>query len=240
MNDISFYHTGENALTIRFGDEIDEAINARVHLLYQALNKNPIPFCVDVIPAYSTLTLVYDVVQIRKQHPSAFQWVQKQAEQILDACDWSGKQPSRKLKIPVCYDLTFAPDSKALSARKKITVEKLVELHVNKTYRVYMIGFLPGFAYMGRVDRKITAPRLSKPRLHVAQGSVGIAGDQTGIYPVDSPGGWNIIGKTALKLFDPTSMESPVLFQPGDEVNFFPVSREEFLNFDSSFEIIQP
>lgn len=234
MQSISFYPAGGNALSISFGDHLDEPLNKSVFVLYHAILKKPIPFCIDLIPAYSTLTLIYDAVAIRKQHSSAFEWIKGQVENVMKTCDWKKNIPSRKLHIPVCYELEFAPDSKSLAAQKKISIEKLVEIHSQRSYRIFMIGFLPGFAYMGTVDKRIATPRLAKPRMNVAQGSVGIAGGQTGIYPMDSPGGWNIIGKTPVKIFDPhpSKNKSQVLLRPGDEVKFLSISKKQYDEFD--------
>jgi len=116
---------------------------------------------------------------------------------------------------------------------KNVSLEELIEVHSSKSYHVFMIGFLPGFAYMGPVDPRIATPRIPTPRTQIVAGSVGIAGEQTGIYPLSSPGGWNIIGRTPLKVFDPNSTQ-PVLFQTGDQVKFIPITKEEFKSFDHS------
>jgi inhibitor of KinA len=136
----------------------------------------------------------------------------------------------RILEIPVCYAKPFAPDLETLALQNQLTTEEVIQLHTAKVYRVYMIGFLPGFAYMGKVDHRIAAPRKSQPRTNIPAGSVGIAGEQTGIYPLVSPGGWNIIGQTPLKLFD-AARPDPVLFQPGDRVHFYSISQNEFENY---------
>ena len=187
----------------------------------------------DIIPAYASLTIVYDVVAIRKQYPSAYEWVRGELERALEIIKEDRIVSVRTIQIPVCYDLSFAPDSKRLAIERKISIEKLIELHTQQTYRVYMIGFLPGFAYIGTVDDRIASPRLKKPRTHVPAGSVGIAGNQTGIYPLDSPGGWNIIGRTPVNLFN-VLVADPVLLQSGDEINFFSIAKEEFETFDQN------
>jgi inhibitor of KinA len=183
---------------------------------------------------------VYDVVSIRKHHPSAFEWVKKEVERAIQECSDDDALPARSLRIPVCYDSAFGVDLKTLARTSKLLVNEVIALHTQQTYRVYMLGFLPGFPYMGIVDDKIATPRLSTPRKHVPAGSVGIAGNQTGIYPVDSPGGWNIIGRTPVKLFDPES-ESLALLQPGDEVSFIPISKSAYESFDAeNFQLVQP
>jgi inhibitor of KinA len=183
---------------------------------------------------------VYDVVSIRKHHPSAFEWVKNEVECAIQEYSNGGTLPWRSLRIPVCYDLAFGIDLKTLARASKLLVDEVIALHTQQTYHVYMLGFLPGFAYMGIVDDKIAIPRLSTPRKHVPAGSVGIAGNQTGIYPVDSPGGWNIIGRTPVKLFDPES-ESLTVLQPGDEVSFIPISKSVYESFDAeNFQLVRP
>ena len=139
---------------------------------------------------------------------------------------------SRSIKIPVCYDPSVAPDIALLAELHSISEEELIEVHTGKNYRVYMIGFLPGFAYMGTVDKRIATPRKSVPRTFVPAGSVGIAGEQTGIYPFGSAGGWQLIGRTPITMFNPAN-ENPCYLQPGDEVKFFPITLSEYKNWGS-------
>lgn len=201
--------------------------------MFAILRQHWQPFWVDIIPAYASLTIVYDVVAIRKHSLSAYAWMKSELEKTLGMIQDDHIVPVRTIQVPVCYDLSFAPDSKRLMVEKKVSIENLIELHTQQTYRVYMIGFLPGFAYMGSVDKRIAMPRLESPHPLVPAGSVGIAGSQTGIYPVDSPGGWNIIGRTPLKIFD-ADASNPILFQSSDEVRFISISKKEFELFDAS------
>jgi inhibitor of KinA len=139
----------------------------------------------------------------------------------------TSEETTRLIHIPVCYDRSLGIDLKEIATKKNITTDKIVELHSDATYRVYMIGFLPGFAYMGKVDEKIATSRKEVPRKNVAAGSVGIANFQTGIYPLNSPGGWNIIGQTPMNIFN-KEYNDPCVLQPGDTVKFEPISLEEF------------
>jgi inhibitor of KinA len=139
---------------------------------------------------------------------------------------------NRLVRIPVCYEPFFAPDIEALANQKSITLHQLITLHTSVTYKVFMIGFLPGFPYMGEVDSSLEASRHLQPRKAVAAGSVGIAGKQTGIYPLTSPGGWQIIGRTPLRLFD-VNRENAVLLQPGDSVQFYSITANEFAHNQS-------
>lgn len=220
-------------LTINVGDSIDLETNKKVFQLYHQLQKNRDSSWLDIIPAYATVSVVFDVVAIRQQHPSAFEWMKIQIEKLISEIQESETTPSRQVQVPVCYDAEFALDSDRILKEKNVTLEELIVLHSSQSYHVFMIGFLPGFAYMGSVDPRIATPRISTPRTQVLAGSVGIAGAQTGIYPFDSPGGWNIIGRTPLKVFDSGSPHA-VLFQPGDQVKFIPITKAEFKSFDQS------
>lgn len=223
------YAYGDEAITIEFGKGIDAVINARVLNLYQYLQQHPIAGTKDLIPAYNSLTLVYDAVALLQKATLAnpFQQMKDQLTDVVHHVTNESVPPARQINIPVCYDLSLAPDLAELAALHHLSVEEVIHLHTSKKYRVYMIGFLPGFAYMGTVDEKIITLRKNNPRTVVPKGSVGIAGAQTGIYPFDSPGGWQLIGRTAVPLFD-VNNEQPCLLQPGDEVQFIPVSLNEY------------
>jgi len=233
-NNYSIYSSGDQSVTVSFGDVMDMDINQKVQCLYRHMAGLPNPFWKDIMPAYSSLTVVYDVVAIRRIQPSAREWMIKEVEEILTQCNFSIHTERRAVSIPVWYDSLVAPDLKKLMLERKLSLQEIIVLHTEKVYRVFMIGFLPGFAYMGEVDDRLVSPRLASPRKHVVKGSVGIAGNQTGIYPLDSPGGWNIVGRTPLQLFNPgASFDTDhgalsVLFQPGDEVKFYAISKEEF------------
>lgn len=227
----SIYTTCEYATTISFGDSMDEAINQKVQALFHHLKQNPL--WQDVIPAYTTVTVLYDISVVRKKHPSAAAFVRTELEKVLQQVENYQPEISRSLTIPVCYHPSFAPDLERICNERKIERNDFIALHLQAAYRVYMIGFLPGFPYMGKVHPSLVLPRLEKPRTNVMAGSVGIAGEQTGIYPLDSPGGWNIVGRTPLKIFD-TLKKDPVFFRPGDLVSFQPISKEQFEDFDEN------
>ena len=223
---------GDSALTIDFGNVIDEQINAQVLELFRITQALKLPGIRDLVPAYSSLTIHYDLVAIKgdRLFPSAFEMLSTQMIGILNdhSLDAASRKPEIK-RIPVCYEEAFGPDLSFIEGERKKPVEEIIRLHAEKVYRVYMTGFLPGFPYMGRVDEKIAVPRKPAP-VPVAAGSVGIAGMQTGIYPLASPGGWQIIGRTPVTIFDRDRRE-PVLLQPGDEVQFYPITRYEFENY---------
>lgn len=227
--DFSIVPLGENALTISFGNKMEEATNQRVLQLFQRLQKDAVPF-IDVVPAYSSLTLYYDVGALHKAGRTAFEQVKTYLLPLLTEAPALQVSSGRKLSIPVCYAPPFAPDLKELAAAKNLSAAEVIQLHTTQTYRVYMTGFLPGFAYMGCVDKRIATPRRSSPRTRIPAGSVGIAGLQTGIYPLASPGGWNIIGRTPLQLFN-KEKKDPVLLQPGNLVTFYSISEDEFEDY---------
>ncbi len=224
------YPLGESAITIEFGKKIDAGINNIVLSLFHYLQEKKITGVTDIIPAYSSLSVIYDAILIRAQPgiSSAFLFIKQQIEKAVAECDGVATTNTGILEIPVCYDVSFGMDLDELAQQKNMSTDAVIQMHCSKTYRVYMIGFLPGFAYMGSVDESIATPRRAQPRTRVPAGSVGIAGEQTGIYPLDSPGGWNIIGRTPVKMFD-AKRDNPVLLKPGDEVRFVAVDMEEFL-----------
>jgi len=225
---------GDFCLLIQFSNTIDKTINQKVLNLFHSIQSTNLSFIKDVIPAYSSLAIQYDVYSIKQQYPdqAAFDVVSKKLQQILAEETNDVKTHKRILQIPVCYADSFALDLDELAQQKGLSKQEIIQLHTSITYKVYMIGFLPGFAYMGEVDEKIATPRRPQPRNSVPEGSVGIAGIQTGIYPFTSPGGWNIIGRTPLKLFD-KAKEDPTFFQPGDEVTFYSITEYEFAHYQS-------
>ena len=231
LRDYIIYPAGDYALTISFGNTIDRTVNQVVLSLRNAMLTGS-PWFLDIIPSYSSCTIIYDPATIRKRNEGlAFEWAKQEVIRIMESLPEPAEEKNRKVTIPVCYDPSVAPDIRRLAAERKIRMEEVIELHSRQTYCVYLLGFLPGFAYMGTVDDRIAAPRLAKPRTRVPAGSVGIAGNQTGIYPLESPGGWNLIGKTPVRLFDST-LSDPVFFRPGDKVKFQVISLEELDSFN--------
>jgi len=234
----TIYPVSENTITIRVGTTINSQVNHNVFRVYYQLLQNRHSAWLDIIPAYATVSIVYDVLSIRNDHASALEWMKTEIDRILAQPYSSEKLTSRNVIIPVCYEDSFALDRKTIASNYKLDWEEVISIHSAKTYQVFMIGFVPGFAYMGMVDKRIAFPRLEKPRALVPAGSIGIAGEQTGIYPLDSPGGWNVIGRTPLRVFDATG-DNPVLLQPNDAITFKPISKKEFDSFDqSTFDLI--
>jgi len=225
---------GDSAILVDFGNKIEENINKEV-LARTSQLKESLPDVKEVVSAYSSLAIYYDVVKWKKNLPKesvVFDRLKETIEQLLSQPLRVEAQEARQMKIPVCYEPEFAPDIHDLASANNITSEEVVSLHLSKTYRVYMLGFLPGFCYLGQVDEKIGMPRKTQPH-PVAPGSVGIAGKQTGIYPLPSPGGWRIIGRTPLKLFD-SCADQPALLRAGDNVQFFAITRNDFNDIQNS------
>ncbi len=210
---------GDSAVLIQLGEEIDLAINQRVHALSTLIESAPLAGMSETVPAYATLVVHYDPAILTYSEITS--WIREQ----MDRVDASTQSRPRQIEVPVRYGGASGPDLEPVAASKGISPADVIQLHTGRTYRVYMMGFTPGFPYMGTLDEKLRVPRLQTPRTLVKTGTVAIAGDQTGIYPLDSPGGWQLIGWTPLKLFDP-SRDEPFLFRPGDEVQF--ISVEDF------------
>ena len=223
---------GDSAITVDFGNCIDETINKEVISRFNQLQQLPFPGMIEAVPAYSSLTIHYDMLALRKNgadNITIFQWVKQQLlERLQQPVEYSTSK-ERDMKIPVCYEKDFAPDIQQLASAKNISVEEVIQIHTSKNYKVYMLGFLPGFTYMGEVDEKIAIPRKPQP-VNIIAGSVGIAGKQTGIYPLASPGGWQIIGRTPVKLFD-VKRDEPALLRAGDTVQFYSISKSEFESY---------
>jgi inhibitor of KinA len=221
-------------LVLDFGQVMDEATNKKVVQLFHYFKELAHPYILDLVPAYSSLGIYYDVLALRQQNPgtTAFEQMVQFIEKVTERFEVEDELPGRTLRVPVCYDAPYAMDLAAMAADKKTTQEELVARHTALTYRVYMTGFLPGFAYMGTVDDVLATPRRSEPRQEVPAGSVGIAGRQTGIYPMDSPAGWSIIGRTPLSIFN-KDQEQPVLLQPGDSIQFYSITADEFAHYQS-------
>ena len=204
---------GDSALLIQLGDEIDITVNRQVHTLAALVAASRLNGIIETVPAYGTLLLHYDPLILT--YSEIHEWVNARLDRIQDA---KTREP-RQLEVPVRYGGEHGVDLQFVADYHHIGLEEVIRIHSKRIYTVYMMGFTPGFPYMGKLDDAIVTPRLETPRTRVPAGTVAIAGSQTGIYPMDSPGGWRLIGHTSLRLFDPES-ESPFLFSPGDEVKF--------------------
>lgn len=215
---------GDSALIVEFEERIDPAINARAIALADLLQAAAIAGVRDVVPTYRSVAVFFD--PLRTNYDTLLERIERDAGR--PAPD-AGRQ-AEPLRIPVCYGGDLGPDLGAVAAFGGISAEEVIALHASATYRVFMLGFVPGFAYMGIVDARIAAPRHSTPRVRVPAGSVGIAGVQTGIYPAETPGGWQLIGRTPIKPFD-ANRAQPFLMKAGDAVRFYAIDRAEYERF---------
>ena len=212
---------GDSAIVVEYGDGIDARINARVRLLQRALGALPHPGIVETVPTYRSLMVHYDPVLLS---PEA-------VEDLITAA--SGLVPEeisetvRTVEIPVRYGGDAGPDLAGVAAFAGLAEQAVVALHASAEYVVFMLGFMPGFPYLGGLPQRIATPRLATPRTVVPAGSVGIAGEQTGIYPTESPGGWRLIGRTPVALFD-SRASPPTLLEAGDHVRFVPVTQADY------------
>lgn len=219
---------GDNAVMIEWEQRIDPNIHEQVMKAFHYLHSLKLSYITDLIPAYASLAVLYNASCIRqKEKRPARAWISAFITSALQQTTAIQPAAPRNLQIPVCYHPSLAPDLTAMAQQKRISETDLISLHTTQTYTVYMLGFLPGFPYMGSVNALLATPRLKQPRTQVPAGSVGIAGEQTGIYPQASPGGWNIIGQTPIRLFDPAAKD-PCYCRPGDQVQFVPVTLETF------------
>jgi inhibitor of KinA len=217
---------GDAVMLIEFEERMDPVISTAAAAVADAIEAARIPAVRDVVPTYRSVAVYFDPLET--DHAKLRRTLQSLAEHPSPR-PASGSVTAHE--VPVCYGSDLGPDLASVAALGGLTEADVVTLHSGTTYRVFMIGFMPGFAYMGSVDPQITAPRLDKPRTRVPRGSVGIAQRQTGIYPSDGPGGWQLIGRTPVRPFD-LSRAEPFLFRTGDDVRFVPIGREEFERLD--------
>ncbi len=223
------FSLGDSAITLDLGNVISPAMNQKVLAIERRLREKPFAGLKDCWIAYSSITVVFDPLEVRKTYEpekTIFSYISTLLERAFIETESNNPVAGRKVRIPVCYDGEYGPDLPLMAEKKQLAAETIINLHTSRSYRVYMIGFLPGFSYMAETDERLWMPRKPQP-VPVKAGSVGVTGSQTGIYPVNCPGGWYIIGRTPLSLFNRQD-EQPVLLQAGDEVEFYRISPYEF------------
>lgn len=206
---------GDSAVLVQLGVEIDLMVNQRVHTLANLITASAINGIVETVPAYATLLVHYDSLIL------SFTQIKNILREKVAQIQENEAHKSRLVEVPVQYGGKLGPDLESVASQLGLRVEDVIRIHSEKIYTVYMMGFTPGYPYMGKLEDALIMPRLEMPRTRVPAGTVAIAGSQTGIYSIESPGGWNLIGWTPLKLFDSES-DTPFLFAPGDEVKFVP------------------
>lgn len=235
--DYYLYFLSERAITVQFGNSICKATSDKITQLNKLINEQSFSGLETTLIAYTTLTIFYDPIQLLSSNLKGVTCLEKLSYYIKNqyqAIQYSTNVKANIIEIPVCYDQRFGLDLEEVAAHAKLSIEEVIAIHADTIYTVYMIGFLPGFAYLGGLSGQLATPRKQTPRLHVPAGSVGIGGEQTGIYPLTSPGGWQIIGRTPMMMFN-LENEQPSLLQPGDQVIFKQIGIEEFHDLAASF-----
>lgn len=212
---------GDTGLLIDFGQEIDPLVNAKARAMAREIKKNLVQGVEEIIPTYRSLMIIYDPLKILPEQLINF------IEQAQESLDDSDAGTGKVVEIPVCYGGEFGPDIETVKKSTGLELEEIIQLHAQPEYLIYMVGFTPGFPFLGGLDEKLFTPRLKTPRVLVPEGSVGIANNQTGVYPLASPGGWQLIGRTPLQLFRPLQ-ENPFLYQAGDKIKFNPITPREY------------
>jgi KipI family sensor histidine kinase inhibitor len=217
---------GDRGLLLEFGDEISAEVNEKVRKMALAIQAETLDGVIEVVPTYCSLLVLYNPLIIPLED------LKRRLKQFEEGLREISFPDPKVTKIPVLYGEDFGPDLEKVAEYLQLTPEEVIRLHCSKPYFIYMIGFMPGFPYMGELPDPLITPRLKTPRLSVPAGSVAIAQKQTGIYPVESPGGWQILGRTPVKLFNPEK-EPPALLRMGDLVQFYPIGEKEFHSWNS-------
>ena len=221
QNNIKILTAGDSSILVEFGKVISPEINRKITATVQLMKMQHIEGVVDIIPAFCSLLINYDPRVI------SYEEITERMQHLLkmDAKMDEGKK--KIYEIPVCYGGEYGPDIANIAEHAGLTEEEVIKIHSSRDYLIYMLGFLPGFCYLGGLDERIHTPRLANPRIKISAGSVGIGGSQTGIYPLDSPGGWQLMGMTPVKTYDP-DREVPILLEAGDYIRFIPIDEEEY------------
>ena len=229
MSEVRYLVAGDSAVCVEFGNEISPEINKKIRAFKIAVEKSDIPGIVETVPTYRSLLVHY--------HPEVigFKALTEKFYKLMGSLSSIPIPPPTVIEIPVLYGGEMGPDIENVAEHNHKTVEEVIKIHTSEEYLIYMIGFIAGFKYLGGMSKEIATPRLKSPRVKIEGGSVGIAGEQTGIYPVASPGGWQLIGRTPLKLYD-ADREKPVLLEAGQYIKFAAVTEEEYKKIEKEVE----
>lgn len=223
---------GDSAVVIQLGKDITNEIHRAVQTVTAYLDNHPYEWMIEYIPAYTTVSIFYDPMKIPlSSEILPYDYVCSQLQQWLIRLKPIHSNRQNRIEIPVCYGGTLGPDLAFVAEHNALTPQQVIEIHTNGNYLVHMIGFAPGFPYIGGMSEKIAAPRKASPRLKIPARSVGIAGKQTGVYPIETPGGWQIIGRTPFSLFRPNN-QIPSLLKAGDRIMFKQINLEEYLELE--------
>ncbi len=221
MSNVRYLVSGDCAVCVEFGNEISPEINKKIRAFKIAVEKSAIDGIVETVPTYRSLLVHY------KPEIIGFQALTEKFDALMDSLSSIQIPPPTVIEIPVLYGGEMGPDIENVAAHNNKTVEEVIKIHTSEEYLIYMLGFIAGFPYLGGMSKEIATPRLKSPRVKIDGGSVGIAGEQTGVYPVDSPGGWQLIGRTPLKLYD-AYREKPILLEAGQYIKFRSVTQTEY------------
>lgn len=224
MEGIRYLKQGESGLVVEFGTEVDSLINDRVHKLANLVTMDSLQGIEAIVPTYRSLLILFDPMVLSRariiEHTKTLVVAALEEDSTL-------RQVRRTVIIPTCYGGEMGPDIGFVAMHNGIGEEEVIQIHSSISYKIYMMGFTPGFPYLGGMSPRIAAPRLDTPRTIIPSGSVGIAGTQTGLYPVESPGGWRLIGRTPLEVFD-VGKKEPFLYQAGDSLRFKRITASEY------------
>ncbi|MFC5591967.1 5-oxoprolinase subunit PxpB [Sporosarcina soli] len=231
---------GDSALMVHLGEGMDPSIHAKVKNLSALLQAQPFEGFIETVPAYNNITIHYNPYTVRlaqfgEEGLTSFQKVSAYMDSLIQQVGGEQSFEDRTITIPVYYGDEFGPDLAYVAESNGLSIEEVIRIHSENEYLVYMIGFAPGFPFMGGMNEAIATPRRETPRLSIPSGSVGIAGKQTGVYPMETPGGWQIIGRTPKKLFLP-DLSPPSLLRSGDKIKFVPITIEEYQNMEEAME----
>lgn len=227
-NEVKYLIAGDRAIVMEFGNEINKDINAKIRSTMAAIDGN-IEGIVEMTPTYRSITIVYEPEKL------SYSDLVEQLKKYESVSSSDGEEKVNLIEIPTLYGGEYGPDMDFVKSNAGLSEEEVVKIHAGTDYLVYMLGFAPGFTYLGGMDERIATPRLKSPRLKIEAGSVGIAGSQTGMYPSESPGGWQLIGRTPLKLYNPEA-EPPVFIQAGDYIRYVSIDEEEYNKIKAEVE----
>ncbi|MCJ1909729.1 5-oxoprolinase subunit PxpB [Planococcus ruber] len=220
----SFSPLGDQAIVVEVGSEIKDTAQKDVRTISALLEASPPPWLIETIPAFTTVAVFYDPAK------ALYGTVKQELEELLRQTSVELTAAARTIEIPVCYGGEFGPDLEFVAEHNGLTPQQVIDIHTGGEYSVYMIGFAPGFPFIGGMSEKIAAPRRDSPRLRIPERTVGIAGMQTGVYPIETPGGWQLIGRTPLRLFRPEE-EIPSLLRAGDKIVFTQITKSEYASW---------
>ncbi len=232
MSEFRILPAGDLALVVEFGNEISPSCNDKVRRLNQCFKRQDIPGIIETVPTYRSLLIYYDPLKL------SYKKLCRYIKAFFGAGPETGAYHKKRIEIPVCYGGRYGEDLADVAQHVGMSEAEVISLHSGTDYLIYMMGFLPGFPYLGGMDGRLKTPRLPNPRTAIPAGSVGIGGEQTGVYPIASPGGWRLIGRTPLKLYD-SGNEKPTLYQTGDYVRFQPVDETEYTRIEELVKLGQ-